>query len=69
MRIASPSTEIICALSFGDDLVGRSRECDHPEWVKRLPALTEPTLPTANELRDRELQRSASRSFNVVVVK
>ena len=31
---------------FGDDLVGRSHECDHPEWVKRLPALTEPKLPT-----------------------
>ena len=49
MRIASliaSSTEIICALGFGDDLVGRSHECDHPEWVKRLPALTEPKLPT-----------------------
>ena len=49
MRIASliaSSTEIVCALGFGDDLVGRSHECDHPEWVKRLPALTEPKLPT-----------------------
>jgi len=49
MRIASliaSSTEIICALGFGEDLVGRSHECDHPEWVKRLPALTEPKLPT-----------------------
>ena len=31
---------------FGDDLVGHSHECDHQEWVKRLPALTEPKLPT-----------------------
>jgi hypothetical protein len=49
MRIASliaSSTEIVCALGFGDDLVGRSHECDYPEWVKRLPALTEPKLPT-----------------------
>jgi iron complex transport system substrate-binding protein len=49
MRIASliaSITEIVCALRFGDDLVGRSHECDHPEWVKRLPALTEPKLPT-----------------------
>jgi iron complex transport system substrate-binding protein len=43
MRIASliaSSTELVCALGFGDDLVGRSHECDHPEWV-RLPTLTE----------------------------
>jgi iron complex transport system substrate-binding protein len=49
MRIASliaSSTEIVCALGFGDDLVGRSHECDYPESVKRLPALTEPKLPT-----------------------
>lgn len=32
-------------------LVGRSHECDHPEWVKRLPAVTTPRpdigLPSA----------------------
>lgn len=40
MRIVSllPSaTEIVCALGYGDLLVGRSHECDHPASVKDLP--------------------------------
>jgi iron complex transport system substrate-binding protein len=39
------STEIVCALGFGQDLVGRSHECDFPEWVRRLPACTSPKFP------------------------
>jgi iron complex transport system substrate-binding protein len=44
MRIVTllPSaTEIVCALGFEDQLVGRSHECDFPSSVARLPALTE----------------------------
>jgi iron complex transport system substrate-binding protein len=37
-------TELCCALGAGDRLVGRSHECDYPEWVKRLPAVSEPTF-------------------------
>lgn len=40
MRILSllPSaTEIVCALGAGDELVGRSAECDYPASVSRLP--------------------------------
>jgi iron complex transport system substrate-binding protein len=40
MRIISllPSaTEIVCALGYGDHLVGRSHECDHPASVTDLP--------------------------------
>lgn len=47
LRIVSllPSTtEIACALGFGEALVGRSHECDHPEFVEALPILTEPKL-------------------------
>lgn len=43
MRIVSllPSaTEIVCLLGAGDCLVGRSHECDHPDSVLHLPALT-----------------------------
>jgi iron complex transport system substrate-binding protein len=43
MRIVSllPSaTEIAVALGFADNLVGRSHECDFPERVRSLPALT-----------------------------
>jgi iron complex transport system substrate-binding protein len=35
-------TEIVCALGFEAQLVGRSHECDFPESVKRLPVCTEP---------------------------
>jgi iron complex transport system substrate-binding protein len=54
MRIVSllpAATEIVCALGLRDSLVGRSHECDFPEDVKALPALTrariDPTLPSA----------------------
>lgn len=49
MRIVSliaSSTEIVCALGKGDELVGRSHECDFPSWVKELPAVTAPKFPT-----------------------
>ena len=36
------STEIICALGCGDQLVGRSHECDYPPGVGDLPACTAP---------------------------
>lgn len=43
MRIVSllPSaTEILCAIGGGEDLVGRSHECDYPNTVEPLPILT-----------------------------
>lgn len=45
VRIVSliPSaTEIVAALGYGDFLVGRSHECDHPAAVAALPICTEP---------------------------
>lgn len=47
MRIVSllaSGTELVCALGAGDWLVGRSHECDDPDWVKELPAVSEPTF-------------------------
>src|SRR5579884_1273143 len=47
MRVVSllaSATEIICALEAGEVLVGRSHECDNPDWVRRLPACSEPTF-------------------------
>jgi iron complex transport system substrate-binding protein len=45
MRIVSliaSSTEIVCRLGLAQDLVGRSHECDYPEFVKNLPVCTSP---------------------------
>jgi iron complex transport system substrate-binding protein len=42
MRVVSllPSaTEIICALGAGEQIVGVSHECDHPESIRGLPVL------------------------------
>ncbi len=61
-RIASllPSTtEIACALGFEKSLVGRSHECDYPDSISHLPALTAPKLDpggTSREIDDRVKQ-------------
>jgi len=47
MRIVSllaSATELVCAIGAGESLVGRSHECDEPEWVRRLPAVSRPTF-------------------------
>jgi len=49
MRIISliaSATEIVCALGFEGQLVGRSHECDFPASVQRLPICTAPKFPT-----------------------
>jgi iron complex transport system substrate-binding protein len=42
VSLIASSTEILCALGFEANLVGRSHECDFPESVRRLPQCTEP---------------------------
>lgn len=42
VSLISSATEIVCSLGLGDFLVGRSHECDYPEWVRCLPVCTEP---------------------------
>jgi iron complex transport system substrate-binding protein len=37
-------TEIVHALGAGDELVGRSHECDFPSSVQRLPVVSKPTI-------------------------
>src|SRR5262249_38779753 len=60
-RVASllPSaTEIVCAVGAQDDLVGISHECDFPESVRHLPALTRARLRPVRSSReiDREVR-------------
>ncbi|MXY16828.1 MAG: cobalamin-binding protein [Acidobacteria bacterium] len=38
VSLISSATEIVCALGFEDDLVGRSHECDYPPSIVQLPA-------------------------------
>ncbi|MEK6407813.1 MAG: cobalamin-binding protein [Acidobacteriota bacterium] len=42
VSLIASATEIVCALGFEDQLVGRSHECDYPPSVKLLPQLTRP---------------------------
>jgi iron complex transport system substrate-binding protein len=52
VSLIASATEIVCALGFEDDLVGRSHECDFPESVRRLPVCTEPKLPVNGTSRE-----------------
>ncbi len=42
VSLIASATEIVHALGFGADLVGRSHECDYPPEVLSLPVCTEP---------------------------
>ncbi len=46
VSLIASSTEIVCALGFEGQMVGRSHECDFPASVVSLPALTEPKFNT-----------------------
>ena len=61
------ATEIVCALGFESQLIGRSHECDYPAAVTHLPALTEPKFnpdrPSAEI--DREVRRIVGEALSV----
>ena len=46
VSLIASATEIVAALGFADQLVGRSHECDYPESVRRLPVCTQPKFNT-----------------------
>lgn len=52
-------TEIAWAIGAGPDLVGRSHECDFPEPVTRLPAVSRPAL-ALDRLSGAELDRAVA---------
>ncbi len=63
MRIVSllPSaTEALCHIGGGQDLVGRSHECDHPADIAHLPVLTGQRTPEASSA---EIDESVSASL------
>ncbi len=70
MRIVSrlPSaTEIVCALGYGDQLVGRSHECDHPASVTELPICSRPRIrvDTSSSEIDRSVKAIVSKGLSV----
>ena len=44
VSLIASGTEIVSALGFGDELVGRSHECDFPESVESLPVCSAPRI-------------------------
>src|SRR5439155_3658066 len=52
VSLIASATEIVCALGFEDQLVGRSHECDFPESVKRLPVCTAPKFNVHGSSRE-----------------
>jgi iron complex transport system substrate-binding protein len=50
--LLSAATELVCALGAGERLVARSHECDHPDWVKALPAASRPTFDITGSSRE-----------------
>lgn len=56
VSLIASATEIVCALGYGGKLVGRSHECDYPEFVKRLPQVTETKFKT--DATSREIDQS-----------
>src|SRR5712691_4939317 len=67
VSLISSATEILCALGLGDQLVGRSHECDYPEWVKSLPVCTEPKFDVSGSSAeiDRRVKASLKDSLSV----
>lgn len=56
VSLLASATEIVSALGFQDNLVGRSHECDFPAGLETLPPLTEPKFSldgTSRQIDDR----------------
>jgi len=59
VSLLASGTEIVCALGAGDQLVGRSHECDNPAWVTALPQCSEPAFDVS--VSSREIDREVNR--------
>jgi iron complex transport system substrate-binding protein len=52
VTLIASATEIVSALGFEEQLVGRSHECDYPPSIETLPACSEPKLDTNGSSRE-----------------
>ncbi|NDJ54238.1 MAG: cobalamin-binding protein, partial [Chloroflexi bacterium] len=65
------ATEIVSALGFREQLVGRSHECDFPPGVETLPICTSPKLSfegSSAEI-DRAVKQALSEAIAVYDIK
>src|SRR5215210_3086073 len=67
ISLIASSTEIVCALGFEGQLVGRSHECDYPPSVKALPVCTAPKFnPNGTSLKiDQRVKEILEKSLSV----
>jgi iron complex transport system substrate-binding protein len=70
VSLIASATEIVAALGFEAQLVGRSHECDYPLGVERLPACSAPRIDvngTSRQIDDRvkDVLRSALSVYTV----
>ncbi|MCP4329866.1 MAG: cobalamin-binding protein [Alphaproteobacteria bacterium] len=68
VSLLSSATEIAAALGLGPaELVGRSHECDHPDWVRDLPACSAPIIDTEADSRtiDRSVRQLVAQALSV----
>lgn len=67
VSLIASATEIVCALDFEGQLVGRSHECDFPPAVQKLPAVTEPkfAIEGSSAEIDRRVKETLEQSVSV----
>ena len=70
VSLIASATETVAALGFGDNLVGRSHECDYPAAVRGLPACTAAKLDTAATSAeiDRQVKALVAGALSVYLV-
>ena len=67
VSLISSATEIVCALGFEEDLVGRSHECDYPPAIVRLPSCSTSKvhLEAAGRAIDRQVRSIVADGLSV----
>ena len=71
VSLIASATEIVCALGFEKEIVGRSHECDYPLSVKKLPSCTEANLDSSVSSReiDNQVKKILQEALSVYRVK